>query len=94
MGTAQACGGGCAPLVQLRQTQTSHIHKKKCSGSYLPLIRAPAHSYQTIKSRRQEREKQQTKVPLGREGRGDRVEDRALGGKEETVFLKWTVCGR
>jgi len=27
MGTAQACGGGCA-LVRLRQTQTSHIHKK------------------------------------------------------------------
>ena len=27
MGTAQDCGGGCA-LVRLRQTQTSHIHKK------------------------------------------------------------------
>ena len=26
MGTAQACGGGCA-LIRLRQTQTSHIHK-------------------------------------------------------------------
>lgn len=27
MGTAQACGDGCAH-VRLRQTQTAHIHKK------------------------------------------------------------------
>ena len=35
MGTAQTCGGGCA-LVRLRQTQTSHIHKKKCPDHIFP----------------------------------------------------------
>lgn len=34
MGTAQACGDGCA-LVRLRQTQTSHIHKK-CPDHIFP----------------------------------------------------------
>ena len=35
MGTAQACGDGCA-LIRLRQTQTSHIHKKKCPDHIFP----------------------------------------------------------
>lgn len=35
MDTAQACGGGCA-LIRLRQTQTSHIHKKKCPDHIFP----------------------------------------------------------
>ena len=35
MGTAQACGDGCAH-ARLRQAQTAHIHKKKVPGSHLP----------------------------------------------------------
>lgn len=35
MGTAQACGDGCA-LARLSQAQAAHIHKKQCPDHIFP----------------------------------------------------------